>query len=135
LSNSNRLIGTSRTSMMDSKERSKESAFWKTELYTKVIGSSTLTKKTAEAFKFGQMDQGTMVSGKTAWLMVTEDSYMLKETFTRVNGSMTRPMVMVFTLILMEVDMKGSGSKISNMDWDLNSGLMVLSMKACTNRG
>jgi hypothetical protein len=38
-------------------------------------------------------------------------------------------MVMVFTRILMEADMKDNGFKINSMDMELNNGQMVLNMK------
>jgi hypothetical protein len=68
-----------------------------------------------EAFKFGQMDLDMMVSGDKEWLMVMADLFMLKEMFMRENGLKIKLTVLVFILILMEVDMKVTGFKINNM--------------------
>lgn len=68
-----------------------------------------------EAFKFGQMDLDMMVSGDKEWLMVMADLFMLKEMFMRENGLKIKLTVLVFILILTEVDMKVTGFKINNM--------------------
>lgn len=54
---------------------------------------------------------------------------MQKVMFMRVNGLKIKLMVMVFTRILMEADMKDNGFKINSMDMELNNGQMVLNMK------
>ena len=41
---------------------------------------------------------------------------MLKEMSTRASGQKIKLMVMEFIRILMEVDMRASGSRINNMD-------------------
>ena len=69
----------------------------------------------AEGFRFGQMDLDTMDFGDKEWQMDMEDLYMLKEMFMRVNGQRIKPTDSGSILILMEVDMKDTGSKINNM--------------------
>ena len=92
-------------------------------------GSLTRAKKTVEVFKSGQMDLDTMVSGEMEWQMVMEDSFMPRVTCMKESGLKIKPMGMVFTLILMEVDMRGNGSKINNTDLVSSNGQMVLSMR------
>jgi len=47
----------------------------------------------------------------------------------KVSGLMIKPRDSEYTLILMVQDMKANGFKISNMEWVLNNGQMVQSMK------
>jgi hypothetical protein len=73
-------------------------------------------RKTAEVFKFGQMVQDMMDSGKMVWQTAMDVLCTLKEMSMRASGQKIKLMDMVFILILMEVDMRDSGSKINNMD-------------------
>jgi len=52
----------------------------------------------------------------------------------RENGLMIRLMALGFILISMAVGMRGSGTKISNMDMELSSGLMEPSMRGSMNK-
>ena len=97
--------------------------------FIKEIGLLIQIRKTAEEFKFGQMDQGTTDFGKMVWQMVTEDLFTLKEMCMKVNGSTIKQMAMEFTHISMAADTRDSGFKTSSMVWVLNSGQMVLNMK------
>ena len=65
--------------------------------------------------KYGQMVHDMMDSGGMAWPMDMEDLYMLKVTFTRVNGLRIRPMDMEFILISTAAGMRASGSRINSM--------------------
>mgnify|MGYP006099523671 CR=1 FL=1 len=94
----------------------------------------TRIRKTAVEFKFGQMVQGTTDSGETEWPMDMEDSFMPRVMCMKVSGLKTRLMVMEFTRILMEVDTKVNGSKISNMDSVLSNGLMAPSTRDSTSK-
>ena len=69
-----------------------------------------------EGFKYGQMDLDTMDFGDKEWRTDMEDWYMQKEMYMRVNGQKIKLMDSEYILILMEVDMKDTGSKINNMD-------------------
>ena len=80
------------------------------------------------------MVQGTTDSGETEWPMDMEDSFMLRVMCMKVSGLKTRLMVMEFTRILMEVDTKVNGSKISNMDSVLSNGLMAPSTRDSTSK-
>ena len=82
-----------------------------------------------EVCKSGQMVQDMMASGEMAWPMVTGDSYMPKVTSTKENGPKIKQMASEFTPITTEVDMKGNGSKINNMDMVLSNGQIVLNLK------
>ena len=84
-----------------------------------------IIRKTVAVFKYGQMDPGMMDFGETGWQMDMEGSCMLKEMSMRVNGQKIRLMDMVFILILMEVDTKDNGTKISSTAMELNNGQMV----------
>ena len=59
---------------------------------------------------------------------------MQKVMFMRVNGLKIKLMVMVYTRILMEADMKDNGFKINSMDMESNNGQMVLNMRDNMNR-
>jgi hypothetical protein len=104
-------------------------AFWKMEPCMKVSGCKMKIKKTEEVCKYGQMVQDMMDSGKMELLKDTEGWFMPRETYMKVNGWMTKLMVMVSTLTLMEASMKVNGLMISNMDLESKDGQMVLSMK------
>lgn len=80
------------------------------------------------------MDQGMTDSGKMVWPMVMEDWFMQKEMSMKANGKMTRLMDMEFIPISTAADMKVNGTKINNMDWDQNSGLMEPNTKEITNK-
>ena len=95
----------------------------------KVSGCKMKIKKTEEVYKYGQMVQDMMDSGKMELLKDTEGWFMPRETYMKVNGWMTKLMVMVSTLTLMEASMKVNGLMISNMDLESKDGQMVLSMK------
>jgi hypothetical protein len=68
-----------------------------------------------EEFKFGQMALDMMGFGDKEWRTDTEDLCMQKEMYMRENGLKIKLTVLVFILILMEVDMKVTGFKINNM--------------------
>lgn len=87
-----------------------------------------------EGFRYGQMDLDTMDFGDKEWRTDMADWYMQKEMSMRVNGQKIKQMDSEFILILMEVDMKDTGSKINNMVLVLNNGLMEQNMKAHTNK-
>ena len=103
-------------------------------LCIKANGWLMRTRKMVEVFRFGLMDQGTMDSGGTEWPMDMEDLCMLRVTFTRENGPKIKQMVMEFTLILMEADMKVNGFKINNMDLVSNNGLTAPSTRVNTSK-
>jgi hypothetical protein len=96
------------------------------------VGLLIAISEKEEASKFGLMDQDTKDTGKPTKPMDMEDLYMLMEMFTKVNGKMIRPMAKELTLMLMAQSMKENGLKISNMDWVLRDGPMVLLTKANT---
>ena len=75
-----------------------------------------------------------MDSGEMEWPMDMEDLCMPKVTFTKENGLRIKQMVMEFTLILMEADMKVNGFKINNMDLVSNNGLTAPSTKVNTSK-
>ena len=54
--------------------------------------------------------------GRTTKLMAGEDLFMQMETFTKVNGKMTKLTVKEFTLMLMGQDMKVTGLKINSTE-------------------
>ena len=54
---------------------------------------------------------------------------MLMVMSTKANGKMTRPMVLVYTCILMVPNMKDTGRKINNTVKEKKHGLMVLAIK------
>ena len=103
-------------------------------LFTKESGSQKKILKTEEAFKFGQMALDTMVSGETVWPMDTVVSYMQRVMFMRESGLKIKLMVSVFTLTIMEVDMKANGFRISNMAMESNNGQTVPNTKDNTNK-
>lgn len=59
---------------------------------------------------------------------------MPKAMFTRENGPKIKPTGMVFTLTLMEADMRANGFKINSTDLALSSGPMVLSMRVSMSK-
>jgi hypothetical protein len=91
-------------------------------------------KKMAAEFKFGLTVQGTTDSGETEWPMDMEDSFMQRVMCMKENGLKTKLMAMEYIRILMEVDTRVNGSKISNMDLVLSNGLMVLSTRDSTSK-
>jgi hypothetical protein len=129
LSNYHHLTGLSKKLTMAKREKSNLSVCSRTEQFTKVNGLLMRIRKTEEEYKFGQMDLGTMDSGEMEWQMDTEDSFMPRVTCMKESGLKIKPMDMVFTLILMEVDMRVNGSKINNTDSVSSNGQMVLSMR------
>jgi len=68
-----------------------------------------------EEFKSGLMGLDTMVFGEMVWQMVMDVLYTLREMSMKENGPRIRPTDLEFTPIIMEVDMRVSGSKINNM--------------------
>ena len=68
-----------------------------------------------EEFKSGRMGLDTMVFGEMVWLMVMDVLFTLREMSMKENGLRIRQMDLEFTPIIMEVDMRVSGSKINNM--------------------
>jgi hypothetical protein len=135
LSNSPILTGhASKILKTESKERLGPFVSLRTGQFTKESGSLKRTRKIEEESRFGLMEADTMASGEMEWLTDREDWFMLKVTFMRENGLMTRPMVMVCTPTSMGQDTKDNGTRTSNMASGLNSGLMVLSTKGSTSR-
>jgi hypothetical protein len=62
------------------------------------------------------------------------DLYTLKEMCMKENGWMTKHMVTEYILIIMEVNMKDSGSMINNTALESKDGQMVLNMKEHMNK-
>ena len=85
-------------------------------------------KKTAVEFKYGQMAQDMMDFGEMEWLMVMAASSTQKETSMKESGQKIKLMGMEYTHISVVVDMKVNGLRISNMDLELNNGLMAPNM-------
>ena len=83
-------------------------------------------------FKYGPMVQGMRDSGRGIKLMVKEPSGMSMEMCLKANGEKIRLMVMVYILIVMELNMKGTGKTTYSMDLVLNSGLTIQSMREIT---
>ena len=71
------------------------------------------------------MAQCTRVGGWITKPTVLEDLSMLMVMFMMDTGLMIKHMVTVFTAILMELDMKENGKKISNTEMDLKPGQMA----------
>jgi len=99
----------------------------------KVNGMIVKVLETAEVFKFGKMDQDMTDFGRAAWRMVRVVLYMLKATYTRVNGSKIRLMAMEFNKTIKAAVMKETGRTINKMVKELKNGQMVQSMKASIN--
>jgi len=70
--------------------------------------------------------------GKITKLTAKEDLSTLMEMSTTDNGSMIRPMDLVYIAILMELSTKDTGRKISNTEMDSKHGQMVLNTKVNT---
>lgn len=66
--------------------------------------------------------------------MDMEDSFMQRVMCMKENGLKTKLMAMEYIRILMEVDTRVNGSKISNMDLVLSNGLMALSTRDSTSK-
>ncbi len=67
-----------------------------------------------EESKYGQMALGMMDFGDREWQTDTEDLFMQKETYMKVNGLKIKQMVSECILILMGADMRVIGFKINN---------------------
>lgn len=120
--------------MTEKREKSNLYVFSKMELSIKVNGLWTRTKRMAVEFKFGQMDPGTTDSGEMVWLTAMADLSTPKEMSMKENGPRIKQMDMVSTPILTEVDMRASGSKISNTDSELSNGQMEPSTRVNMNK-
>jgi galactokinase len=83
----------------------------------------------AEVFRFGKMDPGMMVSGKMEWHMDWVDWFMLKVTYTKVNGLKIKLMVMESNKTIKEADTKEIGRMINRMVKESKNGLTVQFMK------
>ena len=59
---------------------------------------------------------------------------MLKVMFTKASGPKIKPMDLVFTPIITEVDTKANGFRINSMVMVLNNGQMVPSTKVSMNK-
>ena len=70
------------------------------------------------AYKYGQMVQDTMVSGRTEWPMDVVVWSMKMVTSTKANGLMIKQRGMVYNKTLMEVAMKVDGKMINSMGMD-----------------
>ena len=95
--------------MMEKKELLNQLNTLKMELCIKESGIQKATKETEEVFKFGQMVPAMMASGRMAWPVAMEDSFMLKVTFMKELGMRIRPMDLVSILTTTVVDMKDNG--------------------------
>jgi len=86
------------------------------------------------ASRYGQLAHDTTASGATAWLTGMVVLSTRRVMSTRVNGPKIRQMGTEFTPISTVVDTKASGLLTNSMDLALNSGQMVQSMMANTNK-
>ena len=85
------------------------------ELFTRVSGCKVKMLEMEEVYKFGPMALGTMVFGKTVWLMAEAVLSMLMVMFTKVSGLKIKLMDMEFNKIITEVDTRVSGKTTNNM--------------------
>jgi len=85
------------------------------ELCTKVSGYKVKTLEMEEVFRYGLMAPDMTDFGKTVWLMVEVDLFMLMGTSMKVNGLKIKLMGMEYNKIIMEVDTKASGKTTNNM--------------------
>lgn len=69
---------------------------------------------TAKACKSGRTGQSTKGTGRTTWLTVKEDLYILMETSTRASGSTTKRMAGVFISIWTGQNIAAIGEKINS---------------------
>ena len=83
-------------------------------------------------FKYGKMEQNMKEIGDLIRHVDMENSGMLMEMFSKVNGLMTKLMDMVFMFIRMELDMRESGKMICNMDRVKRYGQIIQCMKVIT---
>ena len=115
--------------MMDLTESSDQLPLLRMEQSIKENGTSRPTKKTEEVFRYGLMDQDTMVSGSMEKLKDMEDSFMLKVTYTKEIGSRIKLMDMESTHITTAQNSLVIGSLTNNKAMEKSSGQMVHSMK------
>ena len=86
-------------------------------------------REMAEVFRFGKMDPDMMVSGKMEWHMDWAVWFMLKVTYTKVNGLKIKLMVMESNKTTKEADTKETGRMINKTVKESRNGLMVQFMK------
>jgi hypothetical protein len=98
----------------------------------KVSGRKTDTD-TAKVFKCGRTVPSTKEPGQMIWRMERVASFITTVTFTKVNGSMIRPMVKVLIITKMVPSMLVSGLKINSTEQALRPGLMVHVMRVPTS--
>jgi hypothetical protein len=92
-------------------------------------GKETIGK--AMEYRFGQMEPDMKDTGSITKLIQRESSYMLMETFTKVNGKKIKPMVLVFIYILMEPCIKAIGKMIIRMVMVCKHGSIIANTKDC----
>jgi hypothetical protein len=102
-------------------------------LFTKGILSMILLD-TVQVFKFGLIMPNMKVNGVKTKQMAEANSGMLMVTFTKVNGKMIRPMVMVSTFTSTELSMKDTGRTIFRMAKVWKVGKMVVAMRVATKK-
>jgi len=88
---------------------------------------------TVVVFKFGKMVLNMKDIGVTIWQMEKVDLFIVMETFTRVNGLMTKHMAKEPIFIWMVRSTLANGLKTSSMATVLRHGQTVLVMKEITN--
>jgi hypothetical protein len=87
-----------------------------------------------EEFRYGLMDQDMMDFGRTEWLMVEVDLFMLMETFMKVNGSKIKLMDMEYNKIITEVGTKANGKTTNNTATVSKSGPTAALTKESTKK-
>jgi hypothetical protein len=119
--------------MMIWKEKLDQFVYWRMEQFTKESGWQALKLRMAEECKFGLMVLDTTAFGATEWPTDMAVWCMLKETFMKENGPMTKQMAMECILTIMGAGTKATGSRTNNMATELSSGLMELSTRVNTS--
>lgn len=89
----------------------------------------SLIREMAEVPKYGQMALSTKDTGRMTKPMAKEDLSMPMEMYMKVNGRMTRLMVMVSTCILTVLNMRDTGRRTNNTEKVGRPGLMGHSTK------
>ena len=84
---------------------------------------------------YGQMAQSTKDIGSLEMLRARESSFMLMVTFTKVNGTVTRPTAMALIIMSMAQSTKACGSKTCSTVKAWRHGLTVQNMKETMKMG
>lgn len=84
--------------------------------------------------KYGQMERSMKEFGLTIKHVEKENFFILMAIFLKVNGKMIRQMVMEFIDIVMELFMKGVGSRIFKMGTVQKLGQIIPPLSVCIKK-